>query len=267
MVQPLDGGVIRNWSDLAGLADRFGQADPYVSPLVFRGQATGLDEWPLISAFGRMAPAGLPLKAVTEIEDVSIRAFQQVAVNHLPAAFAQMDLGDVPGWTAIMQHYGAPTRLLDWSKSIYVAAYHAVNSLSKDDGFIFYADLERLWVGRPEQLRIDDNYSAWRSDPNSSIDRLSLRKETERITAQQGVFTLTGDPRADHWQVMAGLVANHTFPGLPPMGFFRIPAKLKSEILRNLVIANVHAYALYPGLDGVGKATDERLKLLFSRLG
>src|SRR5689334_12744842 len=83
---------------------------------VFRGH--GDAGWALETSLER-ATSSLPHRTV---EDVLMNAFRQGAhlfEKHLPPA------DDDLSWLALMQHYGLPTRLLDWTRSPHVAAYFA----------------------------------------------------------------------------------------------------------------------------------------------
>jgi hypothetical protein len=74
----------------------------------------------------------IPYDKLPEIEKRIIRDFQrrypQSAPNHFPYE-------DTFWWLSLMRHHGAPTRLLDWTYSPYVAAYFALEKmLSKEEG-------------------------------------------------------------------------------------------------------------------------------------
>jgi hypothetical protein len=61
----------------------------------------------------------------------ALREFQSKAGMHMdPAQLPEP--ADRFGWLAIMQHYGAPTRLLDFTYSPYVAMYFALRNRKKD---------------------------------------------------------------------------------------------------------------------------------------
>jgi hypothetical protein len=47
-------------------------------------------------------------------------------------------------WLCLMQHYGIPTRLLDWTESILIALYFAVKEKNECDGYIFALNGARL---------------------------------------------------------------------------------------------------------------------------
>ena len=70
------------------------------------------------------------LPRTPEIRNLLFR-FQQQAyqyITHPPAS------DDLTSWLALMQHYGVPTPLLDWTASAYVGLYFAIEEATPDDG-------------------------------------------------------------------------------------------------------------------------------------
>jgi hypothetical protein len=67
---------------------------------------------------------------VFERERRLITRFRQRSMAYWPAGYPQND------WEHLfaMQHYGVPTRLLDWSENLFVAAYFALSSIESHAG-------------------------------------------------------------------------------------------------------------------------------------
>ena len=63
------------------------------------------------------------------------------------------DADDYAGWLALMQHYGLPTRLLDWSRSPLVAAYFATEKCHRHSSGEPAGDA-CIWALAPMELNI-----------------------------------------------------------------------------------------------------------------
>ena len=110
--------TIQSWTEFTELVDelqpQFASKDEYY----FRGQPDA--SWLLIDSLTRTMPSGTVTARAIEFETESIELFQTQA--HLAAPFLPpLQREEVESWWAIMQHFGAPTRLLDWTVSPYVA--------------------------------------------------------------------------------------------------------------------------------------------------
>ena len=127
---------IKNWGDFVRRVDRFvtprrGETNRFI----FRGQADS--EWQLEPSLARdLKRYKIPKDNAPALEQKARAEFAKQA--HL--RFSSLPLPDEKDflkWWELMQHYNAPTRLLDWTKSAYVAAYFAVVAQPERDGAVW----------------------------------------------------------------------------------------------------------------------------------
>lgn len=91
---------------------------------VYRGHK--VTDWPIRTSLERCCEReNIKPHYHRHIEDALIRDFQRAYHHyglHVPADKSIIE------WIALMQHHGAPTRVVDFTYSIYVAAYFALES-------------------------------------------------------------------------------------------------------------------------------------------
>lgn len=153
---------VRSLSDILSVLSELSDVRP--GPFWFRGQASSA--WPLLPFVWREAAK------VSLWPDV---VFEQNLTNRFRAR-AALRMKEPPGskdfsaWLSLMQHYGLPTRLLDWSRSPLVAAYFAC-----DEGSNAANDEAAIWVLLPHRM----NGVGLGSDLTYPIDADSVRKYIE----------------------------------------------------------------------------------------
>jgi hypothetical protein len=106
------------------------------------------------------------------------------------------------------EHYGAPTRLLDWTYSFYVAVYFAIESVNPGECCAVWA-VDNKWLKEeamkklPTHITKDDDPNLknpknvksflFASPPIPSIIPLNPLRMNERLVLQQGIFLAPGD--------------------------------------------------------------------------
>ena len=190
------------------------------------------------------------------------RTYHQYS-GHVP------DLGSILEWLAMMQHHGAPTRLLDFTYSIYVAAYFALETADGDcavwafDGpWALQQSFNLLnLAGKPnvDQLRepFQERHEQLVKDvfferPHvKAACPLNPFRLNERLRIQKGAFLVPSDITVSFVENLNAL-PEHDDP--THVVQLVIPFKLRAEALRQLFQMNISRTSLFPGLDGFAQS-------------
>jgi len=192
--------------------------------------------------------------------------------NHLLRNFKKYAHRDVVSgnsfwhWMAVAQHFGLPTRLLDWTYSPFCALHFATSDLERfdTDGVVWAVNYVRAHRLLPESFRLQLEREGANvftvemlSESVRTLQELDRLREDpfvlffeppsidDRIANQFAFFSVMSDPECvlDDWIARYPTVARKII----------IPAELKWEIRDKLDQANITERVLFPGLDGLSK--------------
>jgi hypothetical protein len=171
----------------------------------------------------------------------------------------------------LMQHYGVPTRLLDWTENPFVALFFALENALQAGSSEHDA---AIWILNPSKLNEQATshretsqriYGAYSDElrgyqPSQDGKRVTMKlplaifgvHNSPRIVAQRGAFVLFGkdtDPLDQHPSLSGdnGVVMRIT-----------IPRDSKKDMFLHLYDIGISDAVVYPDLDGLGREIKNR---------
>jgi len=247
-----------SWADFNELIEslRFneqGDAGWYI-----RGQSD--QSWPLQTSLVRNL-GEVSIKSALGIELGATMGFKSKYHLHASADGIDKSRWGLIGWWTIMQHYSCPTRLLDWTLSPYVGLYFSVEQFPEIDGALWLfpsSPLETFTEKRYGRLQ-HESEEQLRQDHIKAIYPIELGFHSLRSASQQAVFTVCTHVLSDHGDVISEAFVGQEYKN--PLTKAIIPAGLKNEFLSRLKVMNITPASLFPGLDGLGRASRDYIRL------
>ena len=240
---------LKTWADFKKLVDDLSES------WAFRGQANA--GWHLENAIERTDFIHL----YKGIEAEFLAEFQRGARNYLQKDQTPEHLIE---WLALMQHHGAPTRLLDFTRSPFIASYFAfeqcyakqersISIWAFNINFLKVEALQSLQSLFAEELaqngnRIDETLfeKIFYQNSCSLIFPVEPFRMNRRYSLQQSIFVSTGNSYEPFMQQLDFLKDKIGKAVLK----IELPTTLQKEVLRDLQKMNLNRASLFPDLDG-----------------
>jgi len=212
----------------------------------FRGQRDA--SAPLFSALSRyLMSVRVDPRAWPEQEERILRIFKRKAVHFVDVA---PDRDDDFEWLALMQDHGAPTRLLDFTWSPYVAAFFALHNTTTE---------AVIWACNPVEIekmkRIDlSNPGSFRKYFLSGAGNFVWLGEpyamNRRLIAQSGTFLVPAILDKSIEEILKG----YPNPKETLIKFILPADQVREKGMQELYRMNITQATLFPDLDGLARS-------------
>jgi hypothetical protein len=245
---------VQSWADYRDLVD-----SEKMRSWGYRGQSDA--SWNLYSSLSRSFQQGRVHKDAWRGQEARIlRLFKAKAhlyLNHVPPD------DDAYQWLALMQHHGAPTRLLDITWSPYVALFFALQHASKPAAVWAFLEPEisdrssvmirgRQTI-RPTSIAIfrPGNYERFYLPGNQPFVTIGKPKVmNQRLIAQSGSFIVPGvldEPVED-------ILSSYPNSRSCLIKIEINTEKVRKEAMQRLYSMNITNASLFPDLDGLSRS-------------
>ena len=219
---------------------------------LFRGQSCS--SWPLASSFDRRNEDLAPAAAKRKYELI-LQRFREIAPRYgalgtsvFSERFSNWERLENRDYEALAQHYGLPTRLLDWTTSLYVGAFFAFSKLEQ-----CRTDLVSVWI-----LDIGRTLEHFSSEHLEYIT--DVYQENVRQLWQMGVFTYNRTPKRSLEELFhqdSGFFDKALQAELPLLVRVDLPQTEATRVLDDLNMMRINSLTLFPGIEGVVRWIDQ----------
>jgi hypothetical protein len=194
-----------------------------------------------------------------DVEQRLLQRFRLIAMRF--EAPENPESWDILGWWELMQHYGTPTRLIDWTTSPFVAIWFALDGHESGDMALWVYDRATAIRNLGEEVAELKGYDSYkflddRQLQNKLVDLvlggsnntlIPVRpRQFPRVIAQQGAFTVSSNisvaRQADEW--VRGLLTTR----------IRLREIWKPDMLAACRTMSLNRRELFRDLDTLGKS-------------
>jgi hypothetical protein len=194
------------------------------------------------------------------ISEFKRRAHQYLSSTNLPKNLLE--------WLALMQHHGSPTRMLDWTKSPYVASFIAFENTYKEQGEVAIWAIDSLWLNEKSVFRVQHA-----KNEGVDIDLEHLKEDeqliklvnadvnvifplepiimNQRLTIQQALFLFPSGKRISFEKLLGSYREYESHKYIKKL---IMPKSQGLDCLTDLLRMNINAATLFPGLDGFARS-------------
>jgi hypothetical protein len=243
---------VTSWKELRDSLEELANAG-----WAFRGQANA--SWQLESSLTRYLKSfGGPPNEWVGREKRSLHTFKRKAHILLPRTPEE---GETLEWLALMQHHGAPTRLLDFSWSPYVAAFFALEKATTDAAIWAICSGRHVPNFRGFYISAILNRTMELKDSTTLGSEIRQAADAEKIPPcmigepvlmNQRMITQAGTFLVPSMRIDASIES--LLPGASIFKLILLTKSLRKDTMNRLYSMNINNAALFPGIDGLARS-------------